>query len=233
MQRQVSRVSVWSAFAVLMGLAFTIVCSARPAIAEVQLGVYGGMNSNFTSPASLHKGGITDDRTVDWEGRSFEMPPYWGVQAIYWSKTGASWGWALDYIHTKAYANLRFASDLVYSRLEFTDGNNLLLLSVVYRSGDLMDGRLSPYIGIGGGIAIPHVEVSLKAFPGERTWEYQIAGGAVQGLAGLDYRMSESWSLFAQARLSYSHLDTDLAGGGQLKTYLWTPQLAVGVAYRF
>ena len=213
--------------------ALSLGMARAPASAEMQIGVYGGMNSNFSSPATLHKGTLSDNRTMDWEGRSFQMPPYWGVQASYWLNPGPGWGVGLDYTHTKAYAPLNFATDPVYRHLEFTDGNNLLLFNVMYRFAPIADGRLLPYVGIGGGVAIPHVEVKLKAFPGQDTWEYQLAGGAGQVLGGFEYRLANSWSVFAEGKLSYSHLDTDLEGGGQLKTYLWTPQLLVGISYRF
>ena len=56
---------------------------------------------------------------------------------------------------------------------------------------------------------------------------------AAQVLAGLEYKLNEKWSLFTEARLSYSQIDADLAGGGSLETDLWSPQLAIGLSYRF
>lgn len=161
------------------------------------------------------------------------MPPYWGVQATYWLNTNASWGLGIDYTHSKAYAPFNFASDPTYRHLEFTDGNNLLLLNLLYRFGPIDDGRLLPYVGLGGGVAIPHVEVKLKAFPGHDTCEYQLAGAAAQALAGLEYRLDDAWTLFAEGKISYSHLAAELEGGGQLKTHLWSPQLLLGLSYRF
>src|SRR5262245_13495340 len=217
--------------AALVGLGGSL--ASGPVQAETQIGVYGGANTNFSSPATLHKDGLSDSRTMDWEGRSFQMPPYWGVQAVYWLNGNASWGVGIDYTHSKAYAGLNFATDPVYRHLEFTDGNNLLMLNLLYRFGALADGRLVPYLGAGGGVAIPHVEVKLKAFPGQDTWEYQLAGGAAQVLGGLEYRLDDCWSLFAEGKVSYSHLATELEGGGTLKTYLWSPQLMLGLSYRF
>ncbi len=218
---------------VVAAAAILLAIGSAPAAAEMQIGVYGGMNTNFNSPATLHKDGLSDSRTMDWEGRPLQMPPYWGVQAIYWLNRGAGWGVGLDYTHTKAYADLNFATDPIYRHLEFTDGNNLVILNLMYRFAPIADGRLLPYVGVGGGVAIPHVEVKLKAFPGQDTWEYQLAGGAGQVLGGLEYQLGNSWSLFAEGKLSYSHLATELAGGGHLKTYLWSPQLLFGISYRF
>jgi hypothetical protein len=87
----------------------------------------------------------------------------------------------------------------------------------LYRFGPIGDGRLLPYVGL---VAIPHVEVKLKAFPAQDTSEYQFAGGAAQVLGGLEYRLDDAWSLFAEGKLSYSHLATELEGGGTLKTFL-------------
>ena len=88
-----------------------------------------------------------------------------------------------------------------------------------------------PYGGAGIGVAIPHVEVSLNG--GSQTYEYQMTGIAAQVLAGLEYKLNEKWSMFAEARFSYSNVVADLDGGGTLKTHLWQPQLAVGLSYRF
>ena len=55
----------------------------------------------------------------------------------------------------------------------------------MYRFNPVLDGKLAPFVGIGAGIAVPHVEVKLKNGAPD-TWEYQFAGGAGQVLAGLE-----------------------------------------------
>ncbi len=207
---------------------------AGPARAEFEIGFYGGANTSFSSRVELHNGALSDVRTMDWDGVSFTIPPYWGLRGIWWHNRGSSWGVGVDYTHAKARADLDFATDPVYSRLEFTHGNNLLFLNILYRFAPWMDDRLTPYVGLGGGIAVPHVEVRLKPpYPPDWTGEYQYGGGAAQALAGLDFRIVGGWSIFTEAKISYSHLDTDLASGGRLKTDLWTPQIMLGVTYRF
>ena len=214
-----------------LAAAFSV--AAPAARAEMQISAYGGLNTNFDSKGTLDKGAVHEERTFAWDGVSFELPPYWGVQATYWFNRGASWGIALDYTHAKARAKLDFATDPTYSRLEFTNGNNLVIANLMYRFDPMLDGRLVPFVGVGGGVTIPHVEIITNAPIASRTWEYAWAGGAAQVLGGLEYKLNESWSLFAEGKLSYAHLRNDLEGGGSFKTYLWTPQLAVGVTYRF
>jgi lipid A oxidase len=201
------------------------------AVAETQFSVYGGANWNFKSDVRLDAGAIQDDRSVSWDGGSFDMPPYWGVRGVYWLSKGSNWGFAIDYTHQKALANIDFGNDGTYDRLEFTDGNNLVIFEVLYRFNPMMNGTLVPYVGIGAGVTIPHVEVTLDN--AGKTYEYQLAGAAAQVLAGLEYKLNESWSLFTEAKLSYSNISADLNGGGRLETELWSPQLAIGVTYRF
>jgi lipid A oxidase len=201
---------------------------AQPAAAETQISVFGGANWNLSSDVSTSVGGVPD-YSVDWDGKSFELPPYWGVRGVYWLSSAPNWGFAIDYAHTKAAADLDAGAD--YTRLEFTDGNNLLLFDVLYRFSPAMNGTLVPYVGAGVGVTIPHVEVTI---PGEtKTYEYQLAGPAAQVLAGLEYKLNQTWALFTEARFSYSSINADLEGGGHLETDLWSPQLAIGVSYRF
>jgi lipid A oxidase len=217
-----------AAIAALLGVSI----DPRASQAETQISVYGGANTNFSSRGTLVSGATVDSREFDWEGKSFEMPPYWGAMITHWWKRGAGWGLGVDFTHAKAYADINFATDPVYSHLEFTDGNNLLMLNLMYRFNPVLNGKLTPFVGIGAGVAIPHVEVDLKN-GAPNTREYQLAGGAGQVLAGLEYELDKSWSVFAAGKLSYSHLATDLEGGGHFKTHLWSPQIAIGLSYRF
>jgi lipid A oxidase len=197
--------------------------------AETQIGVFGGANWNFSSDIS---GSGVPDHSVDWDGGSGQLPPYWGVRGTYWLGSSPNWGIALEYIHAKAIADLDGPVGADFDRLEFTDGNNLVFLEALYRFTPMMNGTLVPYVGAGIGVTIPHVEVTL-AGSSDPTYEYQLAGAAAQIMAGLEYKLNNSWSLFTEAKLSYSHIDADLESGGNLQTELWSPQLAIGVTYRF
>ena len=221
------------AFGWAVAVAVVAVCiGSVPALAETQVSVFGGANWNFGSDIKV-KGSVdgTFDRSVDWDGGAGEMPPYWGVRGTYWLGKSSNWGLALEYIHAKAVADDSLHDQ--FSRLEFTDGNNLVLLEALYRFTPMMNGTLVPYVGAGIGVTVPHVEVTFKDAPSPATFEYQCCGFAAQIMAGLEYKLNASWSLFTEAKLSYSHIDADLKGGGSLATDLWSPQLAVGLTYRF
>ena len=221
------------------GAAMAVIAAvlAASAHAETQISVFTGLNENFSSKAKLDKDGVSENRTMDWEGKSFDPPPYWGVRGTYWFNSGPGWGVAIDYVHAKAVADLNFKTDPTYTHLEFTDGLNLLTLNALYRFApvfnNVFNDRLVPYVGAGVGISVPHVEVVLRNFPNQKTWEYQLGGVAAQGLAGLEYRLGSAWSMFAEGRLSYARVDADLTGGGTFKTDIWSPQFAIGITYHF
>jgi lipid A oxidase len=205
---------------------------ATPAHAEFQLQAYGGANSNLDSKVKTRQGAVNDSRTISWDGKSLSMPPYWGVRGTYWFDRQSPWGIALDYTHAKAYADLNFATDPTYSHLEFTDGINIYTVNAMYR----FQNKTSPwgfYVGGGPGISVPSVEVSLKAAPTQTTKEYQLGGFAAQVLAGAEYKFTDKWSAFGEGKFSYTKIDGDLPNNGSVKTELWSPQVAVGVAYRF
>ena len=73
----------WAAGLAVLGAIF----ASAPAKAEVQIQVYGGVNANFSSDVQVRRPTLpAADGTydVDWDGKPFEMPPYWGARAIYW-----------------------------------------------------------------------------------------------------------------------------------------------------
>lgn len=218
-----------------LALGLTVGAQAMaPAQAEVQIQVYGGANATFKSDVSLHRTGLpTDTRSVAWEGKPFEMPPYWGVRGVYWLDSAPGWGVGLEFTHAKSYAKLNgTAAGALYDTLEFTDGNNIVTANALYRFTPWDFYSIRPYAGFGIGFTVPHVEVSLVGDP-TKTFEYQLAGFAGQGFVGLEMPFGRNWSGFAEVKLSYTHINGNLDGGGHVKTDLWSPHFAVGLAYRF
>jgi lipid A oxidase len=225
----------WGAGRRVVGFALVVaIVASTPAQAEVQIQAYGGINGNLSSDVSLHRSGLpTDTRNVDWEGKPFEMPPYWGVRGVYWLDSKPGWGVGVEYTHSKAYAKLNGTSaGALYDTLEFTDGNNILTGNILYRFSRWQFYRIRPYAGFGVGVTIPHVEVSLVGDPA-KTFEYQLAGFAGQAFVGLEMPLTSQWSGFVEAKFSYTHINGNLDGGGHIKTDLWSPHFAVGLAYRF
>jgi opacity protein-like surface antigen len=153
---------------------------------------------------------------VPWEGKSFESPPYWGVRGIYWLDVNPSWGVMVDYNHAKIYSELGATVKVSGTRngvalngkdrvsntfdiLEFTDGLNEIYLGGTYR---WQHERWTPYVGLGVGLSFPHVEIR-RTGSSIRTFEYQVTGVAVEGLVGLEYRITPRVSAFGDYKLSF------------------------------
>ena len=202
---------------------------ATPALAEFELGGYVGFQ---TSPHSRIKGdypgGGDIDALIGWEGRSFEMPPYYGVRGTWWRSE--RFGLALEFTHAKAYAPDDEREENGFDRLEFTDGHNIITLNGMYRWPGHWP-RTTPYVGAGLGIALPHVDIEPTG--GEHTFGYQLTGPAAKLIAGVSYELSDRYSVFGEYQFSWSENQIDLEGGGDMQTRIITNALNVGISLNF
>lgn len=164
-----------------------------------------------------------------WEGRSADAPPYCGIRATWWRT--ANLGYGIELNHAKVYlddAN-RNAND--FDSFELSDGLNIITANAFYRwQGQWRDGAVTPYVGGGIGIAVPHVDVERS---GQKTYEYQYTGPAVTWIAGVTFDLNETCALFAEYKGTYSSNEVDLTGGGSFTTDIITNALNHGVTYKF
>jgi len=205
------------------------VVTASALFAQSELSFYGGIQSAPHSGVSGNDptGIGAFDFNAAWEGRSFEMPPYYGVRYTRW--TSDTFGWGIDFTHAKVYADDDTLASSGFSTLEFTDGLNTLTLNAYRRFPDT-DWSFVPYVGAGVGLSIPYVEVNTG---GAGTFEYQITGPAIQVVAGASYPINDRWSVFGEYKGTYSVNTADLNGGGELKTNIMTNALNIGVSLGF
>lgn len=212
-------------------LAGLIALAPAAASAEFQLSIYGGANTVRDDEITFDNGAGPVDYDVEWEGNSFQFPPYYGLRGTYWLDFNHSnWGIAIDYTHAKAYADIDGTIETVFSHLQLTHGLNSVSLNGLYRAP--MSDRFTLYAGAGAGASVPHVEVDTLA-PVTSTREYQLAGPMVQGLAGASMKVGHGFSLFGEYKAAYSWNDIDLDGGGSLDADVLTNQFAIGVTYSF
>jgi lipid A oxidase len=205
---------------------------ASPALAEMELSIYSGWQ---TAPHSRVYGdypgtGAEIDALIGWEGRSFEMPPYYGVRGTWWKNEELGFG--LEFTHTKVYAPDDEKEAIGFSDLEFTDGLNIVTLNAYQRwPGLWVEGALTPYVGGGVGVAIPHVDVETTT--GIDTYEYQYTGPAARLTAGVSYDLSDRFAVFGEYQFTYSSNTADLPEGGEIKTDIKTNALNVGLTLKF
>ena len=169
----------------------------------------------------------TSNILVGWEGASFSLPPYYGARATWWLDSMPELGIALDFTHSKVVATPLPGG---FTTLEFTDGINFLTVNALYRWK--FDNGFTPYVGVGAGLTIPHVEVDGPFFQG-RTFEYQVTGFAAQAMVGLDYKLTDNWSMFGEIKSTYGVVDAKLFGGDSLETEIISNQVIFGVTYSF
>lgn len=216
---------------------------------EVLLGGYSGIPYIYDSDGRMVRG--TDTRFtmhgIRWNNEPFINPIYYGVRGAVWSAV-VPFGAMIDFTHAKARGEMehevkvegqRDGKDLpprakikeLFNKFEFSHGHNLLTLNALYRPA-LGSVRLRPYVGMGAGVALPHVEISGTHEAG-RTYVYEVAGPALQVLAGLELRLAGS-SLFVEYKLTFADMSPEIIHGktGNFFTRLLSHQIIGGIAMR-
>lgn len=213
---------------------------ASPALAEIELSFYMGAQGVTESTGSgVLPGGAPVSRKFDWKGKSFDAPIYYGARAMWWMPSDIGFG--IEGTHTKAYASGADKAAIGVSRFELSDGHNIFTANVMKRwPGAFASGRLTPYVGGGLGIAVPHVDAQVLG-AANRTYDYEYTGPALRGIAGVKYSFNEDWAVFGEYQFTWSDnditIDADPTVPGQLdgkiSTELLTHALNVGISYSF
>ncbi len=224
---------------ILSTVAALFTVCALPAAAEMEVSAYLGLQGLSESTGSgFLPGGAPINRSFDWEGNSLEAPIYYGARVMWW--TPSNIGFGIEGTHTKAYASTADLAATGLSRFELSDGHNILTANVMKRWPDAISPKLTPYVGAGIGIAIPHVDAQVLG-ASNRTYDYEATGPAVRGIAGIKYDFNEDWAVFGEYQFTWSDneitIDADplVAGqtAGRLNTEILTHAINVGVSYSF
>lgn len=215
---------------ILGGTALAALILPGAATAEMEIGLYLGTQDVHESRVTGDVDGTPLDVLFAWEGRSTAAPPYYGAKFIYWRES--DWGFGVEFTHAKAYAPDGERAAAGFDAFEFTDGHNIITANVHRRwSGLWAQGRLTPYVTGGLGIALPHVDITPTG--DTPTFEYQLTGPAARVGAGLTYELTDNWNIFGEAQLTWSDNEIDLTGGGTLETSFVTRALNLGVSFDF
>lgn len=204
---------------------------ALPASAENELSFYIGVQeSPHSTVTGTDPGNAIDpslDFTAGWEGRSFAMPPYYGLRWTNWRSE--TLGWGVEYTHSKVYADDATLADNGFTRFELTDGLNIFTVNGMRRWPDQW-GQFTPYVGGGIGFALPHVDVESA---GGTTFGYQLTGAAIRWTAGASYDLNDDWAVFGEYQGTYSMHQIELDSGGSAETNIITNALNIGVSFSF
>lgn len=176
---------------------------------------------------------------LGWDGDALYFPIDGGIRSVQWSNSYAPFGFMVDFLHNKAISRLgkgahgrklstpvieeveavgtlkgqpvapRIRLTDIFDRFEFTHGHNMLFFTPMLRLASITPA-LRPYVGIGAGFALPHVEVWHPGEP-QRTNEYQLGGPAAQFVAGLELRTGKV-SYFVEYKFSWASISGALTG---------------------
>ena len=208
---------------------------ASPAVAEIELSAYFGSQSlpHSRATGTMPGTGAPINRLIEWEGKSFEAPPYYGVRAMWWQDNDIGFG--VELTHAKAYASAADLVGLGMSRLEFSDGHNILTANVMKRWTNKWGG-FTPYVGAGIGVAIPHVDAQAIAPGSTRTYGYELTGIAGRLTAGAKYDLNDRWALFTEYQFTISDNEATLNDPtlpGKMNVVLKTNAINFGVSMKF
>jgi lipid A oxidase len=227
---------------------------ASGARAEVPLSIFTGVALTQDRDIDLHQAGGTDltFHDVSFEGRDFETPPYYGFRALWFPTDASHWGFGGEFFHMKMYAetddtvritgrrdgvplNDTETIDQTIQSFSLSHGLNYALGDVVYRwmpgrRGEDFLGHLTPYAGIGLGLAIPHVESEVN---GSFHEEYQVHGPGVEGLAGVNVALTRHWGLMFEYKFTYANLDSLDIPGGSIEVTPLNHHLVTGLTFSF
>lgn len=207
----------------------SVILFSSPAHAEIELAIYGGIQA---SPHGNAKGtepnGTAFSFSTAWEGKSFDMPPYYGLRFTNWLSDTR--GYSVNFAHAKAYADSATRSSSGFSTLEFTDGLNPITLNATFRNQSSPEFQL--YGGVGVGFAVPHVELKSPSMT-TATMEFQYGGPVVGFYGGFKRQISGPWSWFGEYAFHYVRLDVDMGSGGNFKTNIVTNAINVGISYSY
>lgn len=209
-------------------LACCLLAAPTFAAAQVELSFYSGVQSAPASDVSIRGNTIIpdDDFEVSWEGRSASAPIYYGIRATRWQSP--TFGYGLDFAHNKVYPE-DGSLPAGYDVLEFTDGLNTLTVNA-YRKWPGALGPVSPYVGGGLGVSIPHVEVTYGA---SETFGYQLTGAAATWIAGASYPINDKFSVFGEYKGTFSANSASLDDGGTVDSDIFTNAVNLGVSFNF
>jgi lipid A oxidase len=199
--------------------------ASAPIEAKWFVAAYGGGSHSVDSDLTASQpDGTHFFRGVSWESRSFESPPYYGLQFGNYFAADGAFGLRLDFCHDKVYAQTTLAPTL--QRFSLSHGLNSITLDALARRRWSV---VSVYAGAGIGTIVPHVEAATSTRAMD---EYQwFRGPAAKLFAGVTVDIAGPLAAFAELRLTWVHASVDIPQGDAHASFL-TEHAAAGALLR-
>ncbi len=234
-----------------------LVSVGAPGAASAEWVVAGLLGNAATARSSLtltrpSSGTSVRVDSIDYQGLSFHLPPYYAYRAAYFFRSPGWFGVEGEVIHMKVYSQPNqvvaasgtidgapvagsVALGSVVQRFSLSHGQNMLLVNAVLRHafgecGDYRTARLVAAARAGVGPTLPHVESTIAGVADER---YEVGAMAFQAAAGVELRLWKGLHALAEYKFTRCRQAVDTAAGSHIETLLATHHLAFGAAWHF
>jgi lipid A oxidase len=205
---------------------------AAPASAQWYGVVYLGANK--TMPADITVKGDGYDQTfrdVDFEGRPFESPQYYGARLGRFLNDDRRLGAELEFIHLKVIANPdQLGPDVQQYRM--THGLNFLVANLTSRipfgRSAYGDAPFAVVSRLGAGVTIPHAETIILGVSQE---QYEYAGLGAHAAVGVVAKLKGRLSILTEYKVTYAKPRITTAHNGTGRTTTLSHHVAFGFAF--
>ncbi len=192
----------------------SLLSASLPAGAEAQVyfGAYLGANHTLPADVSIDvpaKGLAVRFEDVEWEGKPFASPQYYGFRGGAFFGARRRFGLEVEFLHAKMIAKIDSAMQAVVQRYSMTHGLNFLTVNVVSRF-PIGTGPVSFIARAGAGPTLPHAETNVL---GRVQEQYQYAGMGMQAAAGVDVRLIGRLSAMGEYKFTFAKPTITLADG--------------------
>ena len=193
-------------------------------LAQAELSVYGIANQPSESQVqgSDPGGAGAFDFSTDWS-----VPSASGIRLTYWQSDEVGFG--VDVNTTGVTADPADLSGTGIEDLALERGTSILTINA-FRRWESSSLGMAPYVGAGLGVSFPQIRFDGG---GVTTDERQVAGPAMQIVAGARYSVGNNVSLFGEMQGAYSINRGDLQSGGALDTNILTNGVNFGITLGF
>ena len=210
--------------------------------AQWYAGVFLGANHTHSSPVTIAQPALDRSFTfdeVDFDGRPFESPQYYGWRIGRLLGAAQRFGVELEFIHLKVIGRTDRAypvsglgtgetsvtMNTVVQRYSMTHGLNFALANLVMRTP--IRGPFALVWRAGAGPTIPHAESTIDHQPRD---QYEYGGLGAQLSIGVDIRSWRFLSTTAEYKFTIARPEIDVVDGTGVTTAA-THQIALGLAF--
>jgi opacity protein-like surface antigen len=189
---------------------------------------------------------------IDYEGRSFSPPVYYGYRGAYFFGPDGWFGVEAEVVHMKVYARVHrivpaagalngipisgtIAADDVVQRFSLSHGQNMLLINGVVRrvfgaGGRDRNARLAAEGRVGAGPTLPHVESTIGGVAEEK---YERGAVAWQAAAGVELRVYGRLYALGEYKFTRCRQSVTAAAQSTVETLLSSHHVAFGASWHF